>query len=307
MRSRCFLIAALCLSATYSFGWAEVGHRVVGDLALERLTPKAKAIISDLLQSLADRDTPENSFKTPDVFNEHPFPGIVGKFIAKPATLEDAGPWPDVIRGTWMDRPSWHYIDIPIELEGVTGEKAPDINLAAALPRLARIAEDETQSKESRAAAIAWIDHLVGDIHMPLHAVSFFDTKHPKGDRGGNDYFLDAEGKPVRENRLHGYWDRFPGDSVADAMKKVQALPAIDTPSYKLDQIGDEVMKWARESRQTAMDWAYRQAGPDSDYLSMDQSKWDEPAYRAKIAPIVDKQLQMAGVRLAGVLNAIFR
>jgi len=37
---------------------------------------------------------------------------------------------------------------------------------------------------ERRAIALAWLFHLVGDIHQSLHTVQLFTVEYPKGDRG---------------------------------------------------------------------------------------------------------------------------
>jgi S1/P1 Nuclease len=40
---------------------------------------------------------------------------------------------------------------------------------------------------EPKAIALAWLFHLVGDIHQPLHTAQLFTFEYPKGDRGGNE------------------------------------------------------------------------------------------------------------------------
>ncbi len=307
MLSRSFALATLALLAASAMAWNDTGHRAIGLLAEERLMPKTKAKVAELLKNLPSPTTPEFSFQPPDVFLEKPFPGIRGVFVPLPGGLGDAGPWPDDIRQTWMDRPSWHYINLAIVGEGGTAKPAAEINVASVLPRLAVLVADESRSKETRAAAIGWIAHLVGDIQMPLHAVAYFDAKHPNGDRGGNDYFQDAEGKAVRENRLHGYWDNLPGSGdPSDLIKRIKALPALDLPSYTAPDLGKTVMEWAEESKKIAEDYVYRTAGPGSSMLSTDQTLWDEPAYRKICAPIADERIRLGGDRLAAFLNAIF-
>ena len=37
---------------------------------------------------------------------------------------------------------------------------------------------------EQRAIALAWLFHLVGDIHQPLHTAQLFTVDYPDGDRG---------------------------------------------------------------------------------------------------------------------------
>ena len=38
---------------------------------------------------------------------------------------------------------------------------------------------------ERRAIALAWLFHLVGDIHQSLHAAQLFTVDYPQGDRAG--------------------------------------------------------------------------------------------------------------------------
>jgi hypothetical protein len=40
---------------------------------------------------------------------------------------------------------------------------------------------------ERRAIALAWLFHLVGDIHQPLHTAQLFIVDYPQRDRGGNE------------------------------------------------------------------------------------------------------------------------
>ena len=83
-----------------------------------------------------------------------------------------------------------------------TGNSATDANVNAA---------DTT-----KAVALAWLLHLVGDIHQPLHCSSRVtpDEALPRGDAGGNTFRLD-------DNRnLHGYWDRILGEAIAPARSK---------------------------------------------------------------------------------------
>ena len=57
-----------------------------------------------------------------------------------------------------------------------------------------------------RAIYICWLNHLIADLHQPLHSTSLFSRiSLPRGDRGGN--FI-----PVQDDStLHVYWDRLLG------------------------------------------------------------------------------------------------
>ena len=40
---------------------------------------------------------------------------------------------------------------------------------------------------QQRAIALAWLFHLISDVHQPLHTVQLFSREYPHGDRGGNE------------------------------------------------------------------------------------------------------------------------
>ena len=57
-----------------------------------------------------------------------------------------------------------------------------------------------------KAIALAWLFHLVGDIHQPLHAAQLFAVDYPNGDRGGDQICIRVTqaGQPMN---LHRSWD----------------------------------------------------------------------------------------------------
>ena len=90
----------------------------------------------------------------------------------------------------------------------------PDIHVDAenVLERLEHFQaalKDATIPAGERAIALAWVLHLVGDVHQPLHASSRVTAKEPKGDGGGNAFKLDKA-----DQDLHHYWDTMPDKAV---------------------------------------------------------------------------------------------
>ena len=130
--------------------------------------------------------------------------------------------WPDWVRPRRKDarghvarhhRGEEHYVNIPfIDLRD---EKAfagktlvdPDLpNIVTALKQRSNELKTKTAAAEDRAVAACWVFHLVGDIHQPLHNVSYFSSAPAfvRGDLGGNKFGIKADGKRWR---LHGFWD----------------------------------------------------------------------------------------------------
>jgi S1/P1 Nuclease len=122
-----------------------------------------------------------------------------------------AARWPDELRSTDRQhhRGPWHYINWPFKPEGqppTVQTREPDpVNILPALAENERVVKNESDS-ERKAVALAWLFHLVGDIHQPLHTTQLFTVDYPQGDRGGNEICVRVTqaGQPMD---LHRFWD----------------------------------------------------------------------------------------------------
>jgi S1/P1 Nuclease len=84
--------------------------------------------------------------------------------------------------------------------------KEPEpVNILTALAEHVSVVRDENEP-ERKAIAVAWLFHLVGDIHQPLHTAQLFTVEYPQGDRGGNEICVRVThaGQPMD---LHRFWD----------------------------------------------------------------------------------------------------
>jgi hypothetical protein len=97
-----------------------------------------------------------------------------------------AARWADDIRtqDKAQNRPSWHYINLPFKPEGqpasVQTREPEPVNILTAMAENERVVKNENDP-ERRAVALAWLFHLVGDIHQPLHTAQLFTADYPKG------------------------------------------------------------------------------------------------------------------------------
>ena len=141
-----FLVAALQLNG---LTWGKTGHRVVGQIAENHLSKKAKKAIEQILE---------------------------GESLAMSANFMD---WIKA-EPSYDHMNPWHYCTIPddktYEEAGVPAEG----DAIQAINRL--IAELKTKqfTDEDEAFALKCLIHLIGDIHQPLHVGN-------GNDRGGND------------------------------------------------------------------------------------------------------------------------
>jgi hypothetical protein len=122
-----------------------------------------------------------------------------------------AARWPDELRVT--DRQHhhgpWHYINGPFKPEGqpasVQTRDPEPVNILTAMTENESAVKKESDA-ERKAIALAWLFHLVGDIHQPLHTAQLFTVEYPKGERGGNEICVRVTqaGQPMD---LHRFWD----------------------------------------------------------------------------------------------------
>jgi hypothetical protein len=159
-----FLIAALALLAPApALAWWEYGHYTVAEIAERTVRPATRTEIARLIRRFALLETPECPVRT----------------------LADAAYWPDCIRA-YKERFSysfsWHYQNVDICKPFDQASACRDGNcVSAQIERNAKLLADRKLPDRERLAALAFLAHFVGDMHMPLHAGD-------RGDKGGNEF-----------------------------------------------------------------------------------------------------------------------
>jgi hypothetical protein len=145
-------------------------------------------------------------------------------------------------------------------------------------------------SPKTRKEAFKFLVHLVADVHQPMH------LGHEK-DRGGNEitvYF----GK--KRTNLHRVWDHdlifLKGKSQRQFARQ---LNRSITPENKRQWAGGAPNDWSNESRALVLDYGYRLKFSRRRELSLN--------YIHEGRKIVEERLQRAGIRLANMLNRLFK
>lgn len=129
--------------------WGPTGHRVVGAVAEDYLTRKARVRLARILD---------------------------GQSLAMAST------WMDEVRSdaAYDHMADWHWVTIPDGMTYADTEKNPAGDIIATLNRVIdELREGSLTAAEERERVLILI-HLVGDLHMPLHVGN-------GNDRGGND------------------------------------------------------------------------------------------------------------------------
>lgn len=198
----------------------------------------------------------------------------------------------------WMDNAShtkeysytstWHYKNIDADQDYDTAPTASSGDVLTAIESQAAALKSGTLNAEQQAVALRMLIHFVGDLHCPMH------VSH-KSDQGGNRWqvqFFD------RGSNLHKIWDSEVLESghnwtytewaeeIDCIGKKEEAGILKGTPS-----------DWGRET--FAISTRIYDTTPVGAKLSYD--------YVSEWTPVVERQLLAGGLRLAKILNEIFK
>ncbi len=161
-------IILLFLVSNFTFAndmyWSKTGHRVVGEVAEQHLSKKAKRAIEDLLE---------------------------GESLAAVANFGDE------IKSDRAYRKfsAWHYVNIPFGKTYEEIEKNEYGDLVQGVNTCLEIIKDENSSKEDKAFYLKFLVHLIGDLHQPMHVGRVED-------KGGNDIQLQWFGNGTNLHRV---------------------------------------------------------------------------------------------------------
>jgi len=144
--------------------WSKTGHRVIGEVAEQHLTKKAKRAIDELLE---------------------------GESLAAVANFGDE------IKSDRAYRKfsSWHYVNIPFGKTYEEIEKNEYGDLVQGVNTCIEIIKDVNSSKEDKAFLLKFLVHLIGDLHQPMHVGR-------AEDKGGNDIQLQWFGNGTNLHRV---------------------------------------------------------------------------------------------------------
>ncbi len=129
--------------------WGPTGHRVVGEVANEYLTPEVRAVISEILD---------------------------GDSLALVSTYADE------IKSDsrYKDFSPWHYVNFPFDATYEDHPKSEKGDIIRGIEKCKEVLKDKNSSKEDKAFYLKLLVHFMGDLHQPLHVGM-------AKDRGGND------------------------------------------------------------------------------------------------------------------------
>jgi hypothetical protein len=199
--------------------------------------------------------------------------------------------WADRYRTRRPETGDWHFVDIETDVTAPSGRG----ELIGKIEQFRAVLAHMDRSRGERLMALQFLLHLVGDLHQPLHAADDHD-------RGGNGRQVIAAGE--RPGNLHHYWDSvFVTRLGKDPRDVADALIAAITSRERDEWSAGAPQDWAMESFRIARSEVYGRlpdAGPDGIRVL-------DERYVSNAMQTVRRQLQVAGVRLARVLDEALR
>lgn len=187
---------------------------------------------------------------------------------------------------------TWHYknIDADQQYDALPDFETGDVvsALTDLQARLVKYEEAPAAHKAEEALALKMFVHLMGDLHQPMHMGHATDL-------GGNRIQVKYFG---RDNNLHGIWDTNLVES-AHAWSHTEWVEEIDrvTPAEAEAIVAGSIRDWGRETYSICC--AVYDETPEGCRVSYD--------YVAKWAPVIELQFERGGLRLAHLLNEIFK
>jgi hypothetical protein len=271
---------SLILSGVFSFAltgqalaWGQEGHSIVAEIAQRRLSPAAADLVKGLLG-----------------------PGH---------SLASVASWADTVRDERPETYNWHFVDIPINVAKYSKDRdcKPDPKAGdCIIAELDRVKKDLLCApQDKKTEALKFAVHFLGDIHQPLHTVDEL--------KGGNEIKVEifmrgltctAKCEPKRKpSNFHTAWD---SDLIQATARSWGAyvdrleegwLKSAEAKQAGID--GGDPEAWAEETHKFApIVWNSR---PADNVL--------DDRYLRDVLPTLDRQLGVAGLRLAKFLNDV--
>jgi hypothetical protein len=305
-----FFAAIMLLSAATSLAWDEAGHKITAYIAWQQMTPDVRERVIKLLLA-APEDSQLATFFLPY--------GSRSDEAKKREFFMIASTWPDIIRDRSFEtryrkyqHSNWHYSDTFWNIrDGKVEIIKPPEDSGLALEKIIEFLKLEASDARDaeKAIGIAWLEHLIGDIHQPLHVSARVTDLEPKGDQGGNLFLLTPKGTPRdKQENLHSFWDSIvvriaPNTKdlcdaeylgpIARGIKKRYPFAKLRTRLAL-----DDPEAWKNESFEIA----------STRVFPPELKRYETPslAYKRSAFTIAEERLALAGYRMGELFNRLF-
>jgi len=180
---------------------------------------------------------------------------------------------------------SWHFINIPLDGDYESSKKNPDGDLATGIKHCKKLILNKDSSEADKIFYLKMLVHLIGDLHQPMHIGL-------EEDRGGNDFKVQWH---YKDSNMHRVWDSEMINQFNMGYIELAENADILTKTEINNIQQGSVIDWVNETHELTRNvYANVTVGDNLRY-----------EYSYENFQIVRNQLQIAGIRLAKVLNDI--
>lgn len=181
---------------------------------------------------------------------------------------------------------TWHYINMPLDSNYEDSEKNPNGDLVTGIAYCKKVIKDPNASNDDKAFYLKLLIHFIGDLHQPMHVGL-------EEDKGGNDFKLQWF---YKDTNLHRVWDSDMINSFdMGYIELTENADVLTSKQVKAIQEGT-VIDWVNETHILS----------NKVYASVKEGENLRYRYSYDHFETVRSQLQIAGIRLAKVLNDLF-
>ena len=182
---------------------------------------------------------------------------------------------------------TWHYINMPLDANYDITKQDPKGDLVSGIEHCKAVLQNKEASDADKAFFLRMLVHFIGDLHQPMHIGL-------KEDRGGNDFKLQWH---FEDTNLHSVWDTKLIDEYGMSYSEL-AFNADHLSKSQIKSIQQgSLIDWVNETHKlTRKIYATVQEGDNLRY-----------EYSYTYLNVARKQIQIAGIRLAKVLNDLFK
>lgn len=208
----------------------------------------------------------------------------------------------------------WHISPHPFDPEGFLSESELEKIIAGIeannIVWMMRHIENTLKSPQATPWAkgfmLRFLIHLIGDIHQPMHCVSYYSAEFPMGDWGGNRFTLKHE----KYSSLHklfdsafGLCDLKPHNPLTRSDKAaLKALVKKLTKDFPVENFAPDPENafdsWRQESYDLATTFAYK-------HFTLNEEIPPDLMIRGQ--KLTAERLALAGYRLAHMLNSCLK
>lgn len=268
------------MTAGPALAWSDLGHRVIGDLAYQRLTPATKAAVDRLIRDAA----------------------VSGDTGCPVATLADAAAFAGCVDGLrpFNDWRRAHYDAIPFCGPIDKASYCKDGRCASeAAKRAAATLADPAATPAMKLSALELLAHVIGDLHQPLDMIDNRDER-------GQEIRVVLPGSSDRRLNLHDFWNEV---VLAPALGGEEIGVRYLEPIARAGQGWERgtIDDWASETYQIAKGLYERLPEPPTCGRNPRNPEVLDRGYVLSSVAVAREQLAKASVRLASVLNASLR